>query len=187
MIEVSATTPRLPDGDYLELRIDEPEPEQAWQYVLGWLPLGWCMAPPRFELQSHKSFVVAYNVRGWLQAKKASACSPFWRVVSLPGCRASMKAAMTKCGKSRAARTGDLSSRRCVPVSKRLPRPTGTEEILSIPDNALAETVNGSARPNSSAGGNAGTRSKNSSWPPPSGFTGGTSDAAVTNCLFQCW
>ena len=60
--------PRLADGDYLELRLDEPEPEQAWQYVLGWLPLGWCMSPPRFETQGHKCFVVAYNVRGWLQA-----------------------------------------------------------------------------------------------------------------------
>jgi hypothetical protein len=59
--------PRLPDGDYLELRVEQPEPEQAWQYVLGWLPLGWCMAPPAFEPQGHKCFVVAYNVRGCLE------------------------------------------------------------------------------------------------------------------------
>ena len=68
MIELSATTPRLPDGPYLELRIDEPEPEQAWQYALGWLPLGWYMAPPRIEPESGKWFVVAFNVKGWLQA-----------------------------------------------------------------------------------------------------------------------
>jgi hypothetical protein len=66
MIEASGT-PRLPDGDYLELRIDEPGPEQAWQYALGWLPLGWYMAPPRLE-ESGGWCVVAYNVRGWLQA-----------------------------------------------------------------------------------------------------------------------
>ena len=59
--------PRLADGNYLELRVEQPGPEEAWQYVFGWLPFGWCMAPPRFEPQGHKCFVVAYNVRGCLQ------------------------------------------------------------------------------------------------------------------------
>lgn len=66
MIEALAP-PRLPDVDYLRFRIDEPWPCQAWPYVLGWLPLGWCMAPPQFEPEDHKWFVVAYNVRGSME------------------------------------------------------------------------------------------------------------------------
>ena len=67
MIE-AMVAPRLPDEDYLKMRLDEPRPEQAWQYVLGWLPLGWCMAPPRFEPQQRRYVVVAYNVSGCLEA-----------------------------------------------------------------------------------------------------------------------
>jgi len=66
MIEALAA-PRLPDGDYLRLRIDEPRPHQAWQYVLGWRPVGWCMAPPQFEPEERKWFVVAYHVRDCIE------------------------------------------------------------------------------------------------------------------------